>query len=131
MRYVGVDVGFKHTITLNTGESYSSSPKECAKYLAANFDVVCTETLEGIAYLENLIELISKECKTYGTAHVKVSKYFCSTQRCFVCGKLAGKLALDIRVWTCKICGTQHDRDVNAAKNILEEGLRLWDRAPC
>ncbi|WP_442927616.1 zinc ribbon domain-containing protein [Microcoleus sp. A2-C2] len=44
---------------------------------------------------------------------------------CHVCLNRADNLTLDVRAWTCKHCGTHHDRDVNAAINIRNEALRI------
>jgi putative transposase len=56
---------------------------------------------------------------------VKVGRFFPSTKLCSECGALNPKLNLSDRVWLCVSCGTHHDRDLNASRNILAEGLRL------
>ena len=61
----------------------------------------------------------------YGRTFVQVDTWYPSSQTCHVCGTREPKTK-DLREhWTCPECGTRHDRDVNAAKNILAEGLRL------
>ena len=57
---------------------------------------------------------------------IKIDRFFPSSQLCSVCGyRNAGTKGLSVRKWVCPQCGASHDRDVNAAKNILNEGLRL------
>lgn len=57
-----------------------------------------------------------------GRTLVVVDRFFPSSKLCSHCGHLLSKLSLGTRHWTCPICGTLHDRDINAAKNILAEG---------
>ncbi|MCT9011935.1 zinc ribbon domain-containing protein, partial [Streptomyces rhizosphaerihabitans] len=55
---------------------------------------------------------------------IAAGRFFPSTRLCSHCGTLAGRMPLDVRTWTCG-CGTVHDRDVNAAKNLLAAGLAV------
>lgn len=62
----------------------------------------------------------------HGNTVVKIDRFYPSSQLCSNCGaKWAGTKDLSIRKWTCPECGTEHDRDINAAINILNEGLRI------
>jgi putative transposase len=61
----------------------------------------------------------------YGRTLVKVDKFYPSSKRCSACGHILDALALDIRVWTCPECGVIHDRDSNAARNVLAAGLAV------
>lgn len=63
----------------------------------------------------------------------KIDRWFPSTKACSECGVILDNISLDSRKWTCNDCGTTHDRDVNAAKNIKREGtssLRLGNVRP-
>lgn len=61
----------------------------------------------------------------YGRTVIKIDTWYPSSQICSNCGHKDGKKELSVREWTCPICGTYHDRDINASVNILNEGLRM------
>ena len=61
-----------------------------------------------------------------GRKYIKINTFYVSSQLCSACGYQNEKTKdLSVREWACPVCGARHDRDVNAAKNILAEGLRL------
>ena len=77
----------------------------------------------GIADFLHMLQYKSFET---GTDFVQVDKLFPSSELCSVCGSINPKLKeLSVRRWTCPVCGARHDRDVNAAVNILREGKHL------
>ena len=61
----------------------------------------------------------------YGRDIIKIDTWYPSSQICSNCGHKDGKKTLSVREWTCPVCGTHHERDINAAINILNEGLRM------
>ena len=62
----------------------------------------------------------------WSQSFVKVDRFYPSSQTCHACGYINPEVKnLSVRKWTCPACGTVHDRDVNAAINIRNEGLRL------
>ncbi|WP_405582712.1 RNA-guided endonuclease InsQ/TnpB family protein [Streptomyces sp. NBC_01092] len=66
--------------------------------------------------------MLEYKCAWYGRELVVIDRWFPSSKLCGNCGTVRGRLPLNVREWTCD-CGTVHDRDVNAARNILAAGL--------
>ncbi|WP_446223635.1 RNA-guided endonuclease InsQ/TnpB family protein [Nocardia sp. IBHARD005] len=65
--------------------------------------------------------MLEEKAARYGRYFAKVDRWFPSTRLCSACGVVSDKKPLHVREWTC-MCGTTHDRDVNAAKNVLAAG---------
>lgn len=109
---------------------------------ANSYDIVCVEDLDlkamsnrsfrnGRATMDNgygmFLRFLEYKLHDRGKVLVKVGKWFPSSQLCHVCGRVNPELKdLRIRHWTCPGCGTGHERDINSAINILQEGLRLY-----
>jgi putative transposase len=62
------------------------------------------------------------KCQRYGRQLVVIDRWYPSSKTCSACGHLLAQLTLGTRHWTCPSCGARHDRDINAAKNILAAG---------
>lgn len=112
---------------------------QISSYVTKNdkFDTVAIETLNVKGMLKNhrtarsisngnigeLGRQLEYKCEWYGKNLVKVDRWFASTKTCSVCGNKYNVKTK--RSWTCPVCGTYHDRDINAAINIKEEGNRI------
>ncbi len=70
------------------------------------------------------------KCDRYGRELIVISRWYPSSKTCSACGHLLVGLSLSTRHWTCPSCGTRHDRDVNAAKNILAAGRAVARGSP-
>jgi putative transposase len=69
-----------------------------------------------------LLRLIEEKAAYYGRAFYRIGRFIPTSQVCSACGILDGPKPLSIRAWQCAACGAVHDRDVNAARNILAAG---------
>jgi putative transposase len=71
------------------------------------------------------VRQLSYKARWYGRTLVSVDSWYPSSKRCSACGHVLGSLLLATRQWTCPACGVLHDRDVNAAQNVLAAGLAV------
>jgi putative transposase len=72
-----------------------------------------------------LVRQLDYKCRWYGRDLIKIDRWFPSSKRCGNCGHIVDKMPLNIREWECPSCGANHDRDINASKNILAAGLAV------
>ena len=73
---------------------------------------------------------LTYKCHRYGRHLVVIDRWYPSSRTCSACGHLLVGLSLSTRQWRCPSCGTRHDRDINAAKNILAAGLAVARGSP-
>ena len=107
--------------------------------LITSYDVICLEDLNVKGMVKNqklakhisdcgwglFVSMLEYKANWNDKQIVRINRFFPSSKTCSECGWIKSDLTLNDREWVCESCGTKHDRDVNAAKNILTEGLRL------
>ena len=107
--------------------------------LADENQVLCMEDLNAKGMMKNhhlakavtdasfgeFARLLEYKCAERGRSLVKIGRFYPSSKTCSACGHRLDALPLSVRSWDCPSCGVHHDRDVNAARNILAEGKRI------
>ncbi len=73
------------------------------------------------------VRLVEYKLEERGKYVIKVDGFFPSSKQCSTCGYTHTTLRLSEREWTCPSCGTVHDRDVKASRNVYSEGCRILD----
>ncbi len=129
-------------ITAKIADSRKDYLDKVTTILVRRFDVLCIEDLDvrGLLrqkklskYLSDvalgmMLRLLEYKASMYGKTAVKVDRYFPSSRTCNCCGFILEYLPLCLREWDCPKCKTHHDRDENAAKNILAVGHTVTAR---
>ena len=112
-----------------------------SRSFANNYDLICCEDLnvKGMIRNHNLakqiqdvswskfLAMLEYKLNWEDKKLIKINTFFPSSKTCSVCGHKKEDLTLDVREWICPECNTEHDRDINAARNILNEGLRIFN----
>lgn len=107
-------------------------------WLVTNYDTICMEKLNVKGMVKNrklsksisdaafstLVSMIAYKANWYGKTFTQVDTFYPSSKICNCCGYKLTEMDLSIREWKCPSCGEIHDRDLNASKNILDQGLR-------
>ena len=104
--------------------------------LVREFDVIHIEDLNLRGMVKNhalarslsdagigmAVRMLEEKAGRYGKTVIRVDRFFPSSKMCSECGHVVSALPLQVRAWACPACGTVHDRDLNAALNILAVG---------
>jgi putative transposase len=128
-----VEVAKKYEQITNIKTNYYHN---ISNWLVTEYDAIYVEDLNVSGMLKNrklsraihesswsqLSSMIEYKCSWYGKTYYRISRWFPSSKTCSVCDNKLSELSLGTRSWTCSSCGTQHDRDINAAQNILQVG---------
>lgn len=72
-----------------------------------------------------IVRQLEYKCRWYGRDFVKVERFYPSSKTCHECGHVKSDLTLSDREWVCPSCGAVIDRDLNAARNILDHGMEI------
>ena len=126
-------------------EKLSNKRNNCLHQLTTKIvkenSVICIEDLNVKGMMKNhnlaksiadcsfsmIRKLLEYKCNWYGRKLVAIDRWSPTSKTCNCCGHIMKYWNLGIREWDCPNCNTHHDRDINAAKNILDEGMKILD----
>ena len=126
-------------IHANIADARTDALHKVTTMLADENQVLCMEDLNAKGMMKNhhlakavtdasfgeFARLLEYKCDERGRSLVKIGRFYPSSKTCSACGHRLDALPLSVRSWDCPACGAHHDRDVNAARNILTEGKRI------
>jgi putative transposase len=129
-RAVGVDLGVTDFATTSEGERIAN-PRHLARRARslARCQRRLARAISDCGWGEFRRQLEYK-CQRHGRSLVVIDRWYPSSKTCSACGHLLAELYLSARHWVCPSCGARHDRDINAAKNILAAGLAVARGSP-
>jgi putative transposase len=128
-RAIGIDLGLTHLATLSSGEKVGAR-------LVREFDTICIEDLNVKAMARGMHSRsihdaafgefrrqLTYKASWYGRTVIACDRWYPSSKICSRCGHKIDELRLDVREWDCPKCRSHHDRDINAAQNVLNAGM--------
>ena len=118
-RAVGIDLGLRRFAVTSDGHRIANPRHLAVRNMVRNRHLARAISDCGWAGFRRQLEY---KCQRYGRELVVIDRWFPSSKTCSACGHLLATLSLATRTWQCPSCGTRHDRDINAAKNILAAG---------
>ena len=126
---VGLDLGIKDLIITSNGEKFENKQfyrkqENKLKKLNRKQNHKLAKSIQDVSFCE-LKQILQYKASWNDKQVVFIDRFYPSSKLCSDCGYKNDLLQLSDRVWVCPECGVVHDRDINAAKNILKEGKRI------
>lgn len=113
---------FQHKLSLKLASKNQAVSIETLSMLEMSKNRILSRRLADIGWNE-FTQKLSYKLEDRGNSLVKIDKFFPSTKTCSCCNHILDDISLSVRNWTCKQCGANHDRDINASINIDYQGI--------
>ena len=117
--YTNLENKIKHLNRLYSKKTKGSKNQEKARLKLA-------KAIQDASF-GTLVSMLKYKAAWHNRKIIEVDRFYPSSKICNCCGHIMSYMGLEVRNWICPICGVQHDRDINAAINIKNEGLRILD----